>query len=118
MEFKILINRWRTKRVGFIFDLIAWNEVCKMNGIEIYQIGELEPEKMMQDLIYGAHISHSKESRKIPIKREKVLRYVECMNKSQLKEMNDNILESKVFGKSLSTWKVEGEKKKRRGAKS
>jgi hypothetical protein len=123
MEVKILISRWKTKTVGFEFDMYAWFLLCKANGIELWQIGDIPQDKMFADLIYSAYVSFNTDKRmnmsgfkllRKLVSSEKLAGYVDKMNHKDTELIGNEILKSKVFGKSVTDWAVEGNKAKKK----
>ena len=122
MEYKILINRWQTKKVGFNFDLFAWFKVCEMNKVEVHQIGKIPQEKMFADFIYCAYVSYNSDIRlgwggikliKPIVTPEKLGAWVDKMNKGQSEKLAAQILAAKLFGKSIGEYKDANIKKKK-----
>ena len=105
MEVTILINRWRTKKVGFTFDMFAWFELCEMNDIEINQLGDLPQDKMFSDLIYCGYKSYCIRNRKrVMATPERLAEWVDKMTKGQAEELGKEIIKSKVLGKTVREW--------------
>lgn len=112
MEVKILINRWKSRTVGFKFDMHAWVNLCEMNGIEIHQLGELSQEKMMADLIYSAYVSYcTSKLKKVKFTYEQFGGIIDKMNKGQTEQLGKEILQSRVMGKAIGDY---AEKKKQK----
>lgn len=113
MEYKILANRWRSRKVGFSFDMYAWFKLCEMNDIEIHQLHTLPEKKMMGDLIYAAYVSYCTKALKKPkLSQESLGDLLDNMTKGQTEQLSQQILNAKVFGKSVKGW-ADGEKKKK-----
>ena len=113
MEIKILISRWRTKTVGFKFDMYAWFLLCEANGIELHQLGELTQEKMFADLIYASAVSYLKDKGKeVRFTKEQLGEWLDKMNHKDSELLGVAILKSKVFGKTVTEHAKDAVKKK------
>ena len=103
MKIKILISRWRTKTVGFNFDMYAWHLKCEHNNIELHQLGEIPQEKMFSEIIYAAAISYSKDKgRKIRFTQSQLDGWIDKMNHKDSELLGNAILNSKVMGKTVA----------------
>jgi len=113
MEFKILINRWRSVRVGFRFDMYAWFKVCEINNIELHQLGDIDQQKLFADIIYSGYVSYCTHNRKrAKYSIEQLADIVDRMTKRQSEELVDGFMKSKVFGKTVKEH-ADGEAKKK-----
>lgn len=113
MEFKVLINRFKTRKVGFRFDMYAWLLVCEANGIEPHQLGNLAQDKLVSDLVYSAYVSYcTRERKKVKYNIDQLSDIMDKMTKSQSDQMAEEILRSKVFGKPISDWSEDKKKAK------
>ena len=115
MEIRIQISRWRTKTVGFKFDMYAWFLLCEANGIELHQLGELSQDKMFADLIYASAISYLKDKgKKVRFTKEQLGEWMDKMNHKDSELLGSAILKSKVFGKTVSEHAKDGAELKKK----
>ncbi|RLA16291.1 MAG: hypothetical protein DRQ62_16425 [Gammaproteobacteria bacterium] len=112
MEVKILISRWRTKTVGFKFDMYAWFLLCEHNKIELHQLGDLPQDKMFSGLIYAAAISYLKDKgKRVRFTQDQLSGWIDKMNHKDTTLLGDAIMSSKVLGKTVAEH-AKGAKKK------
>jgi len=114
MEVKVLTSRWKPKKkLGFLFDNLSMYELCRLNDIEIFEIGELSQDKITESIFYAAHLSYC-HSRYIKPKysRDQINEIVGSISKADGDALSVEMLNSQVFGKKVSEWNTEGVKKK------
>lgn len=113
MEVKILISRLRTKTIGFDFDMYAWHLLCEMNDLELHQLGDIPQEKMLADFTYAAAVSYLTHRRKkVKFTKDELGDWLDKMNRKDSELLALEILNSKVFGKTVSEHAAEAVKKK------
>ena len=121
MEIKILISRWKSKTVGFKFDMYAWFLLCENNKIELHQLGDIPQDKMFSELIYAAYVSFNTDKRtgmsglkllRPIVSSEKLIGWVDKMNHKDSDMLGEAILNSRVMGKTVTEHAKDAVKKK------
>ena len=62
-------------KVTFRFDMLAWLKCCEVNGVEIWQINELQQEELLHGVCYGAAVSSCMLEYKRPFFNYDLVRY-------------------------------------------
>jgi hypothetical protein len=102
------------KRIGFSFSMNFWNELCKLEGISMSQVGDLfssESKRMFEtygNVLYSAALAYA-EVRDIEFNINKKLtgEWICEMPQEEFDDLINEMLNTRIFGKNLMGRKEE-----------
>ena len=112
MEIKVR-GKFKKRKVGFNFDMYAWFLLGELKNKQIHELQQLDQDEFFNGIVYTAAVSwHKDKGRHIWFTPDDVAGWLDDLPQKQIRQLANEFLASKVFGKTLSEWSDEDDKKK------